>query len=78
MARKTIPLTNTEIKVAKAKEKDYKLFDGEGLFLLIAKTGGKRWRLKYRFNNKEKIIALGTYPTISLKEARIKKMNIKI
>ncbi|TLP36936.1 tyrosine-type recombinase/integrase [Arcobacter arenosus] len=77
MARKTIPLTNTEIKAAKAKEKDYKLFDGEGLFLLIAKTGGKRWRLKYRFNNKEKVIALGTYPTISLKEARTKKDEYK-
>ncbi len=70
MARITVPLTNTEIKSAKPKEKDYKLFDGGGLFLLVASTGGKRWRLKYRFNNKEKTVALGIYPNISLKDAR--------
>jgi len=70
MARTTLPLTATQIKTAKAKEKDYKLFDGGGLFLLVAKTGGKRWRLKYRFNNKEKVIALGTYPNFSLKDVR--------
>jgi integrase len=70
MARITKPLTSTEVKTAKPKEKDYKLFDGGGLFLLVAKTGGKRWRLKYRFNNKEKILALGIYPNISLKDAR--------
>ena len=65
MARTTVPLTNTQIKSAKSKEKDYKLFDGGGLFLLVAKTGGKRWRLKYRFNDKEKTLALGLYPSIS-------------
>ncbi|QDF29800.1 site-specific tyrosine recombinase, phage integrase family (INT_P4_C, DUF4102 domains) [Halarcobacter anaerophilus] len=70
MDRITVPLTNTEIKSAKPKEKDYKLFDGGGLFLLVASTGGKRWRLKYRFNDKEKTVALGIYPTISLKDAR--------
>ena len=70
MARITVPLTNTEIKSAKPKEKDYKLFDGGGLFLLVASTGGKRWRLKYRFNNKEKTVALGIYPNISLRDAR--------
>ncbi len=70
MARSTLPLTNTQIKTSKPKEKDYKLFDGGGLFLLVAKTGGKRWRLKYRVNNKEKTIALGLYPEISLKKAR--------
>ena len=77
MARSTLPLTNTEIKSAKVKEKDYKLFDGGGLFLLVAKTGGKRWRLKYRFNNKEKVIALGTYPSITLKDARTKRDEYK-
>lgn len=77
MARSTLPLTNTQIKSAKAKEKDYKLFDGGGLFLLVAKTGGKRWRLKYRFNNKEKVIALGVYPSITLKDARTKRDEYK-
>ena len=77
MARSTLPLTNIQIKSAKPKEKDYKLFDGGGLFLLVAKTGGKRWRLKYRFNNKEKVIALGTYPSISLKDARTTRDKYK-
>ena len=77
MAKSTLPLTNTEIKNAKPKEKDYKLFDGGGLFLLVATTGGKRWRLKFRFNNKENIIALGTYPSLSLKDARGIRDNYK-
>ncbi|WP_108062645.1 tyrosine-type recombinase/integrase [Poseidonibacter lekithochrous] len=77
MARATMPLTNIQIKSAKSKDKDYKLFDGGGLFLLVAKTGGKRWRLKYRFNNKEKVIALGLYPSITLKDARAKRDEYK-
>lgn len=77
MAKSTLPLTNIEIKNAKPKEKDYKLFDGGGLFLLVATTGGKRWRLKFRLNNKENIIALGTYPSISLKDAREIRDNYK-
>ena len=56
MAKSTLPLTNTEIKNAKPKEKDYKLFDGGGLFLLVATTGGKRWRLKFRFWNDPKLV----------------------
>lgn len=63
-------LTDLQIKTAKPKDKDYKLTDGEGLFLLVATSGGKRWRFKYRFGGKEKLLALGTYPDISLQEAR--------
>lgn len=77
MARTTIPLTATQIKNAKSKEKDYKLFDGGGLFLLIAKTGAKSWRLKYRLNNKGKVIALGIYPSTSLKDVREKREEYK-
>lgn len=73
MARKTIPLTDTEIKKAKPTDKDYKLFDGGGLFLLIKTNGGKLWRLKYSFEGKEKLLSLGTYPTTSLLEARAKR-----
>lgn len=65
-------LTDIQIRTAKPKEKDYKLSDSEGLFLLVANTGGKRWRFKYRFSGKEKLLALGTYPDISLQEARTK------
>ena len=66
-------LTDIQVRTAKPKEKDYKLTDGDGMYLLVASTGGKRWRLKYRFDGKEKLLALGTYPDISLQEARTKR-----
>jgi len=66
-------LTDIQVKSAKAKDKDYKLTDGEGMFLLVASSGGKRWRFKYRFDGKEKLLALGIYPDISLIEARAKR-----
>jgi len=71
MARVTTPLTDTKIKTAKAKDKDYKLFDGGGLFLLVTKRNTKLWRLKYRFDGKEKLLSLGAYPSISLIQARV-------
>jgi len=49
------------------------VFDGGGLFLLVTKAGGKLWRLKYRFEGKEKLLSLGVYPEISLANARFKK-----
>jgi hypothetical protein len=55
-------LTDTAIPNAKPTDKQQKLFDGGGLFVLIKPTGGKRWVLKYRFAGKEKSLALGTYP----------------
>ncbi|WP_372832017.1 Arm DNA-binding domain-containing protein, partial [Pontibacterium sp.] len=63
-------LTNTQIKQAKAREKDFKLSDGRGLYLLITKTGSKYWRLKYRFAGKEKLLSIGVYPEVTLKKAR--------
>lgn len=78
MARRTVPLTATEIKNAKPKEKKYKLSDGGGLFLLVSPNSSKVWRLKYRFNNKEKEYAIGVYPTISLSKARAKREELKI
>ncbi|MGB9151855.1 MAG: integrase arm-type DNA-binding domain-containing protein [Alphaproteobacteria bacterium] len=65
-----MPLTDTAIRRATAKKKPYKMFDSGGLFLLIMPNGGKWWRFKYRFNNKEKLLSLGTYPDITLKAAR--------
>ncbi|MGB9154433.1 MAG: integrase arm-type DNA-binding domain-containing protein [Alphaproteobacteria bacterium] len=65
-----MPLTDTAIRRAKARQKPYKMFDSGGLFLLIMPNGGKWWRFKYRFHNKEKLLSLGTYPDISLKDAR--------
>ena len=70
MARTTTALTATQIKTAKPKEKDYKLSDGGGLFLLVTKRGSKLWRLKYKYDGKEKLLSLGAYPSISLSKAR--------
>jgi len=63
-------LTIKEIDGAKPSDKPYKLADGGGLCLLIAPSGAKLWRWRYRFDDKEKMMALGEYPLITLKEAR--------
>lgn len=65
-----MPLTDTAIKNAKPSAKPVKLSDEKGLFLLVAPAGGKWWRLKYRFESKEKLLSLGIYPEVSLKNAR--------
>jgi len=63
-------LTDTTIRNAKPTEKTKKLFDSGGLYLEVAPSGGKWWRLKYRFGGKEKRLSLGVYPDVSLKDAR--------
>jgi len=63
-------LTIKEIDSAKPTDKPYKLADGDGLCLLIPPSGAKLWRWRYRVNSKEKMMALGEYPLVSLKEAR--------
>lgn len=63
-------LTDLAVRNAKAAEKQQKLFDSGGLFLLVTPAGGKRWVLKYRIGGKEKSLALGMYPEVSLVEAR--------
>lgn len=71
------PLTDATIRTAKPKDKPYKLSDGGGLFLLVglSKKNGvsKWWRFKYRFEGKEKLLSLGTYPEITLLSAREKR-----
>jgi integrase len=68
-----MPLTNTTILKAKPADKPVRLFDGGGLYLEISPAGGKLWRFKYRFNGKEKRLALGIYPDVSLAKAREKR-----
>ena len=63
-------LNHVKIQAAKPKEKPYKLSDGHGLFLYVQPNGSRYWRMKYRFMKKEKLLALGTYPEVSLGEAR--------
>lgn len=63
-------LTDTAIRNAKPRGKEYKLADGGGLYLLITSAGGKLWRLKYRVDGREKKLAIGSYPEFSLADAR--------
>lgn len=73
MPKRITPLTDTTVRTIKPAEKPKKLFDGGGLFLLVTPTGGKLWRLKYRFGGIEKLLALGAYPQTSLADARQKR-----
>lgn len=70
-------LSDFVCKKSTPETKPYKLFDGGGLYLHITPKGGKLWRLRYRYNNKEKLLALGSYPLISLSEARKKAFEAK-
>jgi integrase len=63
-------LTDVQIRKAQPKDKDYRLPDGDGLFLQVTTKGGKWWRLRYQFEGKEKLLSLGVYPDISLSDAR--------
>jgi len=64
-------LTDPKVRNAKPKEKAYKLTDEKGLFLLVNKSGSKYWRMDYRFSGKRKTLALGVYPEVGLKAARL-------
>lgn len=70
-------LNARQIDTAKPKEKAYKLADGGGLYLLVKPNGGKYWRLKYRVAGKEKLLALGVYPEVTLADARAKREDAK-
>lgn len=65
-----MPLTDVRVRTAKPAEKDYKMADERGLFLLVKKNGSKYWRMKYRIAGKEKLLAIGVYPDVSLASAR--------
>lgn len=77
MPRRIVPLTGIQVEKAKPQEKDIKLFDGDGLFLLITSSGGKLWNLKYRFGGKEKKLSLGAYPAVTLANARQRRDEAK-
>ncbi|MFD1949897.1 tyrosine-type recombinase/integrase [Sphingomonas arantia] len=63
-------LTDIRCKAAEKRAAAYKLADGEGLYLFVTTTGFRSWRLKYRFQQKEKLLTFGPYPKVSLKDAR--------
>lgn len=70
MPKRIVPLTDLQVSRAKPREKEFKLFDGRGLYLLVTPSGGKLWRLKYRCEGRERKLSLGSYPEVSLAEAR--------
>jgi integrase len=78
MARTTAPLTDTACRTAKPREREYKLFDGDGLYLLVQPNGRKGWRLRYlKPDGREGLTALGSYPVVGLGSARRERFEIK-
>ena len=73
----TNQLTELSIKQAKPKEKQYKLTDGEGMYLRVYPNGSKYWQLQYWFDSKQKILSFGVWPDVSLKDAREKRYEAK-
>ena len=70
-------LTDIKVRTTKPSDKPFKLTDGQGMHLLINPNGSKYWRLQYRFDGKQKVLALGVYPMVSLSEARRKRDEAK-
>lgn len=68
-----MPLTDAKVRSATPRDKAYKLHDSDGLFLLATPAGGRLWRFRYRFGGKEKLLAIGSYPRLGLREARRKR-----
>mmetsp|Transcript_19721 Transcript_19721/g.25457 ORF Transcript_19721/g.25457 Transcript_19721/m.25457 type:complete len:92 (-) Transcript_19721:10-285(-) len=73
----TMALTDIQIRNAKPDTKQYKLSAGLGLYLIVSPSGGKWWRVRYRFDGKQKELSVGTYPSVSLKEATRKRDAIR-
>jgi integrase len=70
-------LTDIQIRNARPEAKQYKLSAGKGLYLIVAPNGGKWWRVRYRFDGKQKELSAGTYPDVTLKAASIKRDDIR-
>ena len=70
-------LADVAIRQAKPKDKPYKLSDGGGMYMLVNPNGSRYWRMKYRFGGKEKVLALGVYPNVTISKVREKVMEAK-
>ena len=77
MPKRIVPMSDVKVRNAKAQAKEYKLFDGGGLYLLVTPTGGKLWNIKYRYQEKERKLSLGAYPAVTLAEARQRREDAK-
>ncbi|MGH6893820.1 MAG: tyrosine-type recombinase/integrase [Dongiaceae bacterium] len=72
MTGDTIMLTDTQVRATKPGERPRRLADGDGLYLQVDPSGGRYWRFNFRFNGKQKTLALGVYPAVSLAKARLR------
>jgi integrase len=72
-----MPLRDITVRSAKPKEKAYRLYDSDGLYLEVLPSGAKYWRLKYRFGGNEKRLALGVYPEVPLADARERRFEAR-
>ena len=77
MPRRIPELPESAIRTAKPKKHPYRLTDGKGLYLIVTQSGGKLWRMDYRFGGQRKTLSLGAYPAISLKDARERREDAK-
>src|SRR3954453_12085949 len=66
-------LNEARIRASRPKDRQYKVFDERGLFMLVTPSGGKLWRFRYRLRGVEKLLTLGAYPDVTLKRAREKR-----
>lgn len=73
MTKRAQATTEAAIKHAKPEAKPYKMTGGQGMYLLVSPNGSKLWRLKYRYDGKEKTLSFGAYPDVSLSQARLKR-----
>lgn len=70
-------LSDVTLRRVKATDKPQKFADGGGLYLYVAPTGGKLWRMDYRFEGKRKTLSFGAYPAVGLKDARARREEAK-
>lgn len=73
-----MPLNDAKIRTLKPTDKDFKVADTGGLFLLMKASGSKSWRMKYRLSGKEGLLVIGDYPAISLAQARATRDAAKV
>jgi integrase len=72
-----MPLTQSLVVKATTRDKTYRLFDSQGLYLEVAPRGGKYWRVKYQFERREKRLSLGVFPAIGLQAARLRRIELR-
>lgn len=78
MSRTTAPLSDSACRSAKPTDRAYKLFDGDGLYLLVQPNGRKGWRLRYvKPDGREGLTSFGSYPVVGLADARNKRLEVK-